>query len=75
MDPTAAFIKLIEAHEDDNMIELMEAYQDLNNWLNAGGFLPELSRLGEVHTRAIIEWILREVSIAVVAYETPDTEK
>lgn len=75
MDPTATFAKLIEAHENDDMFDLREAYSDLIGWLNKGGSYPELARLDKMHVQSIVEWILREVSIAIIVYETPDSEK
>lgn len=55
MDPTACWQRIVDALQDNNTIEAIDAAIDLAAWLNRGGFMPEIENSGQ-HTRESYVW-------------------
>lgn len=48
MDPTACLRRILAAIVDEDREETIESLSDLLMWLDGGGFLPHLDRIGGV---------------------------
>jgi len=50
MDPTACLKRFLDASADQDRDEAMEALAELGDWLNMGGFLPQVTKLSDLPT-------------------------
>lgn len=48
MDPNATLARLIEAACKGHNLELLEIAEDLADWLEKGGFPPDLSAIDQI---------------------------
>ena len=57
MDPTACLKLILDYYSEEDSESAMNSTIDLNNWLDRGGFFPDLSKLNDDQSRQLV-WIL-----------------